>query len=387
MKIKLVLLLALITNISLAQDIAFGHKMVDTLTSRYFWGRGYTNDGAGKAARFLTAQFKAYGVQPMDGKSYMQQFSFPVNTFPGKMEVSVDGIKLRPGYDYIVDVDSRGIKASGSLVQKDSVHFVDDINRIVVTLEKKLTWDVAGKTEDYTGIQIDKKVLKQAPTTIKVNIENKLIDNFKTGNICGIVKGTIKPDSIIVITAHYDHLGGMGSETYFPGANDNASGVTMLLSLARYYGKHPQPYTMAFICFSGEEAGLLGSKYFSENPQIKLSNIRLLLNLDLEGTGDEGITVVNSTIYKSELAMLNQVNDEFHYLVKIYPRGKAANSDHYWFSEKGVPAIFMYTMGGIKAYHDVYDISATLPLTKYEDLFKLLVKFNAKLMNTTPDIN
>jgi Zn-dependent M28 family amino/carboxypeptidase len=190
-----------------------------------------------------------------------------------------------------------------------------------------------------------------------------------------------------VITAHYDHLGGMGSETYFPGANDNASGVTMLLSLARYYGAHPQPYTMAFICFSGEEAGLLGSKYFSENPLIKLSNIRLLLNLDLEGTGDEGITVVNSTIYKPEFAVLNQVNDEFHYLVKIYPRGKAANSDHYWFSEKGVPAIFMYTMGGIKAYHDVYDISATLPLTKYEDLFKLLVKFNAKLMNTTPGIN
>ncbi len=387
MKIKLTLLFTLIVNISLAQDIAFAHRMVDTLTSRYFWGRGYTNDGAGKASRFLTAQFKAYGLQPMDGKSYVQEFSFPVNTFPGKMEVAVDGIKLRPGYDYIVDVDSRGIKASGNLVQKDSVHFVDDVNRIVVTLEKKLTWDVGGKTEDYTGIQIDKKILKQAPTSIKVNIENKLIANFKTGNICGIVKGTVKPDSVIVITAHYDHLGGMGSETYFPGANDNASGVTMLLSLARYYGAHPQPYTMAFICFSGEEAGLLGSKYFSENPLIKLSNIRLLLNLDLEGTGDEGITVVNSTIYKPEFAMLNQVNDEFRYLVKIHPRGKAANSDHYWFSEKGVPAIFMYTMGGIKAYHDVYDISATLPLTKYEDLFKLLVKFNAKLMNTAPGIN
>jgi len=387
MRIKLTLLFTLIVNISLAQDIAFGHKMIDTLTSRYFWGRGYTNDGAGKAARFLTAQFKNYGLQPMDRKNFVQEFSFPVNTFPGKMEVKVDGIKLRPGYDYIVDADSRGVKASGNLVQKDSVHFIDPLNRIVVTLEKKLTWDVAGKAEDYTGIQIDKKVLKQAPTSIKVNIENKVIDNFKTGNICGIVKGTVRPDSIIVITAHYDHLGGMGSETYFPGANDNASGVTMLLSLARYYGVHPQPYTMAFICFSGEEAGLLGSKYFSENPLIKLSNIRLLLNLDLEGTGDEGITVVNSTIYKPEFAMLNQVNDEFHYLVKIYPRGKAANSDHYWFSEKGVPAIFMYTMGGIKAYHDVYDISATLPLTKYEDLFKLLVKFNAKLMNTTPGIN
>jgi len=387
MKIKLLLLFTLITNISLAQDIAFGRKMVDTLTSRYFWGRGYTNDGAGKAARFLTAQFKAYGLQPMDGKSYVQEFSFPVNTFPGKVEVSINGNKLRTGYDYIVTADSRGAKASGSLIKQDSTHFVDVEHRIMVTVEKKLTWDVAPKAKDYTGIEVDKKVIKDEPKTIEINIENKVISDFKTGNICGIVKGTIKPDSVIVITAHYDHLGGMGSETYFPGANDNASGVTMLLSLARYYGAHPQPYTMAFICFSGEEAGLLGSKYFSENPLVKLSNIRLLLNLDLEGTGDEGITVVNSTIYKPEFALLNQVNDEFHYLVKIYPRGKAANSDHYWFSEKGVPAIFMYTMGGIKAYHDVYDISATLPLTKYEELFKLLVKFNAKLMNTTPGIN
>src|SRR5476651_2871511 len=98
MRIKLTLLFTLIVNISLAQDIAFGHKMIDTLTSRYFWGRGYTNDGAGKAARFLTAQFKNYGLQPMDRKNFVQEFSFPVNTFPGKMEVKVDGIKLRPGY-------------------------------------------------------------------------------------------------------------------------------------------------------------------------------------------------------------------------------------------------------------------------------------------------
>jgi len=59
----------------------------------------------------------------------------------------------------------------------------------------------------------------------------------------------------------------------------------------------------------------------------------------------------------------------------VKPRGKAANSDHYWFTEKGVPAFFIYTMGGIKAYHDVYDVAATLPLTKYEELRKLLIAF------------
>jgi hypothetical protein len=381
-KFKLTLVLLLTVSCLQAQDSTFARKMVDTLTSPYFWGRGYTHDGVHKAADFLSAQFKAYGVKPMDGKSYLQRFSYPVNTFPGKMRVIINGEELTPGKDYIVSPDSKGITATGKLEQKDSTHFIDQQNRILLSLEDKLTWSVEGKALDYTLIQMAKKAVKQLPATISAAIENVLIPDFKTANICGVVKGTSKPDSVIAITAHYDHLGGMGSSTYFPGANDNASGVTQLLSMAKYYATHPQPFTMAFICFSGEEAGLLGSKYFTENPLIPLKNIRFLINLDLEGTGIDGITVVNATIYPHEFANLQRLNSEGNYLVKVNPRGKAANSDHYFFTEKGVPAFFIYTLGGIKAYHDVFDISATLPLTKYADLFKLIVKFNSSLMNT-----
>jgi hypothetical protein len=370
----------------MAQDVLFARKMVDTLTSPYFWGRGYTNDGVHKAAAFLAGQFKAYGVKPMDGKSYLQEFSYPVNTFPGKMKVMINGGELRPGKDYIVSPDSKGVTGTGKLEQKDSTHFIDPQNRIVLSLEDKLTWSVEGKALGYTLIQMDKKAVKQLPATINADIENVEVANFKTANVCGIVKGTSKPDSVLVITAHYDHLGGMGSSTYFPGANDNASGITQLLSLAKYYGAHPQPFTMAFICFSGEEAGLLGSKYFTENPLIPLKNIRFLINLDLDGTGIEGITVVNATIYPQEFAALKQINNTNNYLVKVNPRGKAANSDHYYFTEKGVPAFFIYTLGGIKAYHDVFDISATLPLTEYADLFKLIVKFNSSLMQRPANI-
>ena len=172
----------------------------------------------------------------------------------------------------------------------------------------------------------------------------------------------------------------MGSKTYFPGANDNASGVAQVLSLAKYYAAHPQPYSMAFIFFSGEEAGLLGSKYFTENPLVPLKNIRFLVNLDLEGTGVDGITVVNATIFPKEFAMLKQINEKGKYMIKINSRGKAPNSDHYLFTENDVPAFFWYTQGGIAAYHDIYDISATLPMNKYEDMFKMILKFNDRLM-------
>lgn len=380
MKFKLTILFLFISGLSNAQDSLFARKLVDTLTSPYFWGRGYTHDGVHMAAAFIASQFKSYGVKPMDGKNYLQEFSYPVNIFPGKMNVAINGVKLIPGKEFIVSPDSKGVTGEGKLEQTDSTHFVDRKNRVIVSLEDKLTWSVEGKALDFTLIQVDKKAFTQMPATLKVAIENEVIPDFKTANVCGVVKGTIKPDSIIVITAHYDHLGGMGSDTYFPGANDNASGLTQLLSLAKYYAANPQPYTMAFIGFSGEEAGLLGSRYFTENPLIPLKNIRFLINLDLNGTGIDGITVVNATVYQKEFAAMRQINNEYHYFAKVVPRGKAANSDHYLFTEKGVPAFFIYTLGGIKAYHDVFDISATLPLNKYNDLFRLIVKFNNFLM-------
>jgi len=374
------LLLLFLGYNSFCQDLAFGKKIVDTLTSPMFWGRGYTNDGMKKAADFLASQFQSYGLRPMSGNDFLQPFSYAVNTFPGRMEVTINGKDLVPGKDYIISPDSKGVRGRGNLERVDSVQFVNRQSRLIVTLEDKLTWSVAPQQADFTMIQLDKKALGESPESFKVNIENVLVKDFKAANVCGIVKGTAKPDSIIFITAHYDHLGGMGKETYFPGANDNASGIALLLNLAHYYAANPPPYSVGFICFAGEEAGLTGSKYFTEHPLLPLKNIRFLINTDLAGTGEEGITVVNATEFPKEFAMMNAINDENKLLVKINARAKAANSDHYFFTEKGVPAFFFYTMGGIKAYHDVFDKAETLPLNEHEDLFKLVVKFNDKLM-------
>lgn len=380
MRRLLVLLLLACSSVAFSQNISFGKKIVDTLTSPYFWGRGYTNDGMKKAADFLSNEFKNYGLEPINSKNYFQSFSYPVNTFPGKMQVNINGKDLEPGKDFIVSPETKGVKGSGDLDQLDSIQFINRKEMVIIKMQDKLTWSVAPEAADYSLILVDKKALDKSPTTFKVNIDNKFINNFKAANVCGLVKGTVKPDSIIFITAHYDHLGGMGKDTYFPGANDNASGISLLLNLAQYYAKHPQKYSIGFICFAGEEAGLIGSKYFTENPLVPLKNIRFLINTDLAGTGEEGITVVNATEFPKEFGMMNAVNDENKYLVKINARGKAANSDHYFFTEKGVPAFFFYTLGGIKAYHDVFDKAPTLPLNEHEDLFKLIIKFNEKLM-------
>jgi hypothetical protein len=288
---------------------------------------------------------------------------------------------MEPGKDFIVSPDARGLRASGILEPIDSLTYGDRERTFIAHIQDKLTWSVAGHAKDPCEVILLRSSLKSIPQSFHVDIENRFVADFTANNICGYVPGKDFPDSFLFITAHYDHLGGMGSGTYFPGANDNASGVSLLLNLARYYGEHPQRYSIGFILFAGEEIGLLGSAYFTEHPLIPLKNIRFLLNTDLAGTGDEGITVVNATEFPEAFRIMTQLNDSAQWLPAINPRGKAANSDHYFFSEKGVPAFFFYTLGGIKAYHDIYDKPATLPFTKHEDLFELVTTFFHSLMN------
>jgi Zn-dependent M28 family amino/carboxypeptidase len=174
-------------------------------------------------------------------------------------------------------------------------------------------------------------------------------------------------------------LGRVGN-AYFPGANDNSSGISMMLELANFYSqKENQPeYSIVFMAFSAEEAGLIGSKYYVNNPLFPLSKIKFLINLDLLGTGDDGVMVVNATKFSTQFKLLIQVNEDSKLLPAVKQRGPAANSDHYYFTEKGVPAFFIYTLGGIAAYHDIYDKAETLPLTKFKEVFSLLTGFIAK---------
>ena len=166
----------------------------------------------------------------------------------------------------------------------------------------------------------------------------------------------------------------MGKHAYFPGANDNASGVAMLLELAAHYARpeNRPAYSVAFLLFGGEEAGLLGSAYFVAHPLVPLKRIKFLINLDLLGTGEEGATVVNGRVFEAPYHRLVALNEAHHYLLQLAPRGRAANSDHFPFSEAGVPAFFIYTRGGSKAYHDVNDRPKALSLVGFAGTYKLV---------------
>lgn len=363
-----------------AQDTVYARSVIKKLTSKKFLGRGYVNNAVNKAAHYLKKEFKEIGLDPFNA-SFSQTYRFDVNSFPNKIDVVIDGKKLKAGEHFLIDPTSQAINSNFKLIRKDSLTFVsaNEGKEIELRLKKKLTYTVATSLKNEVVVELLKDSFMSELKEINVEFKNKFIRDFESQNIAGYVKGIEQPDSFLVFSAHYDHLGAMGKTAYFPGANDNASGVSMLLNLAKYYQKTPSKYSVAFLLFSGEEAGLLGSKYYTEHPLFPLKEIKFLTNLDLLGTGDDGIMVVNASVYKSQFEKLVSVNNQKKYVSQIKQRGKAANSDHYWFSEKGVPCFFIYTLGGITSYHDVYDIEKTLPLTDYNDVGKLLIDFNKTL--------
>jgi Zn-dependent M28 family amino/carboxypeptidase len=168
----------------------------------------------------------------------------------------------------------------------------------------------------------------------------------------------------------------MGKQTYFPGANDNASGVAMMLSIAKEIQGQPLPnHNVLFIAFAGEEIGLEGSSFFVNQHILGGDQISLVLNLDIMGSGEEGITVVNGTVYPQLFQRLVELNESTQSVNQIKPRGKAANSDHYPFSEAGIPAVFIYTMGPNKNYHDIHDKAEALSFDRFDQLHYLLVRF------------
>lgn len=363
------------------QDTSYARQIINKLTSKQCFGRGYVNNGLQNAETIIVDEIKLNKCEPLFSGSYTQSFFHNINTFPEKCEVKINGKVLVPGIDYILNPSSHKLKGKFDLTKKDSVTYntIQNGINVMVSKKNKLTYGVSTTLNNFCEIELDKNRFTEEPKSIKLDIENKFITNFESKNIGCYINGTSNSDSMLVFSAHYDHLGGMGKNTYFPGANDNASGVSVVLNLIKYYTKNKPKYKTLFLFFAGEEAGLFGSKFFVEKKSIDLKKIKFLINLDLLGTGDEGIMVTNGYVYQKQFFLLNDISFKNTLIKDIKRRGKAANSDHYWFTEAGVPSFFIYTLGGISAYHDVYDVAKTLPLTDYVDVCTLLLKFVEQL--------
>jgi len=390
------------------QDLDYARYCLEKLSSKSFHGRGYVKGGDLKAAKFISKEFEKNDLRHF-GKNYFQQYDFSINTFPGSIKIELDEENLVAGEDYVIGCSNKSTNGTFKLVYvPDSITtdsaFLDFIlkqkltnNEVVVTSAKlraiygmslvgikgvivkidKPWWHVSRSTilSNTFWLRVKTDKFDTKPNSVSVKFENEFVSTHKTQNVVAFVEGKKYPEKYFVFTAHYDHLGMMGNKTYFPGANDNASGTSMLMDLARHFSltDNEPDYSIVFMAFSGEEAGLHGSRFNAENPLFPLENIELLINLDMVGSGSDGITVVNSSIYVDLLDEMRRINEENGFLKLIKERGESCNSDHCPFFKKGVKSVFIYTMGKeLVEYHTVYDTPENFPFTAYDGLFKLL---------------
>ncbi len=216
------------------------------------------------------------------------------------------------------------------------------------------------------------KVSKVKPASVIYTVKSNEFE-VKSENVLGFLEGTDKKDEIVVITAHYDHVGiseGAEGDKINNGADDDGSGTVGVLSLAKAFaqakkdGKGPRR-SILFMTVTGEEKGLLGSEYYSEHPVFPLDKTVVDLNIDMIGRRDPAhkdsapyVYVIGSDKLSSELHTLSEatnkanVNLVFDYLYNAedHPDRIYYRSDHWNFARKNVPIIF-YFDGIHEDYH------------------------------------
>ena len=406
-------MLLLCPSVMGAQDLAHYKRVIKTLSSAKYQGRGYAKNGANKAGKFLQKEYRKAGVDEVT----VQPFTIDINTFCGKMEMWADGRKLRAGVDFSMREYSPGVHGEFPVYHVDTLNF--DADRMYADLQKPEYanalvccdfWFSYKHKKEFSRLQkagecnnagllqtwtspikfykaygekvVDKPIIWVTPEAIKgvkhvrMNVDNKFLKGYELFNVIAKVEGE-RHDSCYVFTAHYDHIGNLGKNIFYAGANDNASGSATIVTLAAYYAKNRPPYDMYFLAFSGEDANLRGSNWYVEHPIVPLEQIKYLFNIDMIGDNNPVQYCEVSDEGMHGFSLFEKINAEQHYFQSINRGELAANSDHYPFATHHVPCIFLENENGdaFKYYHTIYDDWQHAVFDSYKPVFRLVTSF------------
>ena len=406
-------MLLLCPSVMGAQDLAHYKRVIKTLSSAKYQGRGYAKNGANKAGKFLQKEYRKAGVDEVT----VQPFTIDINTFCGKMEMWADGRKLQAGVDFSMREYSPGVHGEFPVYHVDTLNF--DADRMYADLQKPEYanalvccdfWFSYKHKKEFSRLQkagecnnagllqtwtspikfykaygekvVDKPIIWVTPEAIKgvkhvrMNVDNKFLKGYELFNVIAKVEGE-RHDSCYVFTAHYDHIGNLGKNIFYAGANDNASGSAAIVTLAAYYAKNRPPYDMYFLAFSGEDANLRGSNWYVEHPIVPLEQIKYLFNIDMIGDNNPVQYCEVSDEGMHGFSLFEKINAEQHYFQSINRGELAANSDHYPFATHHVPCIFLENENGdaFQYYHTIFDTYQTVRFDSYEPVFRLVRDF------------
>jgi len=234
------------------------------------------------------------------------------------------------------------------------------INAIIVSTEAPATgMRVARYVHEMPGVEFEENdpvllnvsldvfsemmKLSKEGAKIKCSMDYEVLD-VEVANIVGMIPGKneVGEDETIIIGAHLDHVGNNLNGTYNAGALDNASGISVMMELARAFMAGEQPEdTIIFVAFNGEEDGLLGSQYFAENPPIEYDPKHTkMLNLDMVGSSGEVplmICTLDNNGYKMQSQLVSLANE----LAIDNTSNAFGSSDHVNFTNQGIASVML----------------------------------------------
>lgn len=380
--------------------------------------------------------FLGYGI---DDEKYSDYKGQKVN---GKTLIIFDG-EPKKGGTYLIsdsenpsdwttdhDLKLKAAKENGAkavfIVSENFENLKTEVRQQIVSRRKKMGWGenaavnyanscvisteiakaITGSNYSKMNKLINKinKKGKSKSLAISANIDlvqKKKIKQLTGKNVIGFIEGTDEKlkNEYVFLTAHYDHIGMKGGKI-FNGADDNGSGTSALLEIAQALSQAKENgwgprRSVVVMLVSGEEKGLLGSKYYVENPIFPLENTIVDINVDMIGRVDDKhagnpnyIYVIGADRLSTELHEINeeanarytQLELDYTYNEESDPNRYYYRSDHYNFAEKGIPAIF-YFNGTHDDYHRATDTIEKIDFEKMHKITQLIFHTTWELSN------
>lgn len=207
-------------------------------------------------------------------------------------------------------------------------------------------------------------------------------------NAIGFVRGTEHPDRFIVVSAHFDHLGTRDGDV-FNGADDNASGTSALMEMARMTAEAPLRHSILFAAFDAEEMGLRGARAFVESPPIPLENVVLNLNMDMISRNDSVLYAAGTRHYPALREILEPIVGEVPVVLRFGhdEPGTGSNdwtsaSDHGPFHAEGIPFVY-FGVEDHPDYHrptdDVERVDPGFYVASVQTIWRSLIELDRRL--------
>lgn len=383
-----------------AQDIdkiitkPYVDRLIKTLSSDEMQGRATFSPGIDKAASFIEAEFKSIGLKPFEGKTFRQSF-FQQKLKPISTKVTIDGKEIAASnvlvYGNTVEslvfdkANSAGwVKLDPEKPLMGQIRSLSKENKKQLVLVDPKFAESFNRVRDYLagGTDLDEKKINEPSAALvlvlgeetvandfKIEVKSKL-EKLSLFNVAGVIPGKSKAKELVIFSGHYDHLGiikGDGQDSIANGADDDASGTTAMIALAKYYKKlNNNERTLIFVAFTAEEIGGFGAKHFSQklNPDevVAMFNIEMIGKDSKFGKNTAFITGFDKSDF-GKILQKNLEGTEFTFHPDPYPQQNLFyRSDNATLAALGVPAHTISTdqIDSDKFYHTVKDEYETL---------------------------